>query len=248
MRLCRERIPTVMHEEPSLRRIAERRSRDLLSEKIGRIGTELKVQERTRLAVELHDTLAQNLTGVSMEIETADQLSADRDQMTKHLHAAARTLQSCRDELRNCLWDLRSRALEEPDMNEAIRKTLSPLITDASLSVRFNVPRSRISDNTAHALMRIIRELVTNAIRHGQAQNIRIAGSIDGDMLLFSVRDNGYGFDPDTRPGILQGHFGLRGIQERVNQFNGNMVVESKPGQGTHISISLNLPQNGQKI
>ena len=232
----------------ALRRVAERRSQELFKAKLRRVESDLKVQERTRLAVELHDTIAQNLTGISMEIDTADQLSGDRAQMTKHLHAASRTLQSCRDELRNCLWDLQSRALDEPDMNVAIHKTLEPLTTDANLVIRFNVPRTRLSDNTAHELMRIIRELVANAIRHGCATNIRVAGKIEGNRLLFSVRDDGMGFDPDNRPGLLQGHFGLHGVRERVNQFSGELNIESSPGKGSRISISLDLPAEGQKL
>ena len=228
----------------SLRRVAERRSQLYLKAKLASVASELKVGERTRLSVELHDTLSQNLIGASMEINTAEQMTlSDGPQALRHLDIASKTLKSCRDELRNCLWDLRSRALEELNMDSAIRKTLEPYISDIDMQIRFNVPRSLFTDNTAHALMRIIRELVLNAVRHGKATAVKIAGSRDGDTLLFSVRDNGCGFDPTTAPGIAQGHFGLQGVRERLRLLKGTLTIESSTGRGTKATARIHLPE-----
>ena len=227
----------------ALRRAATRKGRELLREQLGHVKANLKTEERTRLAVELHDTLAQNLTGVSMEIEAANGLKGNAPpQMLSHLDIAAKALKSCRDELRNCLWDLRSQALEEPDMNTAILRTLQPHVSDSRVAVRFNVPRAKISDNTAHALLRIIRELVINAIRHGNATEIKVAGSLDAEALRCSVTDNGVGFDPETAPGILQGHFGLQGIRERIEELGGTTDLKSAPGKGAKATISIPIP------
>ena len=89
-----------------------------------------------------------------------------------------------------------------------------------------------------------MRELASNAIRHGHANEIRVAGGLDGDMLRFSVCDDGTGFDPERRPGVLEGHFGLKGIEERVSFFNGEMKIESSPGQGTRVAINLKLEED----
>ena len=229
----------------SLRKLATRKSRELFKEQLGHVKADLRTEERTRLAVELHDTLAQNLTGVSMEIEAANDLRGNAPQpMLDHLGIAAKALKSCRDELRNCLWDLRSQALEETDMTQAILRTLQPCVADSRLAVRFEVPRSHLSDNTAHALLRVIRELVVNAIRHGEATSVKVAGTIDGDRLLCSVTDDGTGFDPDSAPGVLQGHFGLQGIRERLDELGGEFVLESTPGSGTKARISLTIPHS----
>lgn len=224
----------------ALKVLSERRGRELMAEQLNRASADLKVGERTRLAVELHDALSQNLTGVSLQLDAVKRFAdEDRGKMARHLDMAMRTLKSCRDELRNCLWDLRNRALEEKDMNEAIRRTASPFVGDAALLIRFNVPRDQISDNTAHALMRIVRELATNAVRHGGAKTIRIAGALENGRLLFSVSDDGRGFDPANHPGVDEGHFGLDGIRDRVSRFDGALEIESAPGRGATIRISM---------
>ena len=223
-----------------LNRRAEQRGKELAAEQVAHVTSDLKVYERTRLAVELHDSLSQNLTGVSLAIRAANRLAdSDPDGMRKSLGLAAKTLDSCRDELRNCLWDLRNQTLEESDMNEAIQQTLAPHVGDAKLTIRFNVPRERLSDNTAHSILHILRELASNAVRHGNATEIKVAGAIENDRLLFSVSDNGCGFNPENRPTVADGHFGLQGIQDRVDGFEGEMTIQSAPGKGSKVSISL---------
>lgn len=224
----------------SLRVLAERRSRELLREQVGNMKSKLQVLERTRLAVELHDSVAQSLTAVSLEVAAAKELNDKTPpDMMAHLNLAEKTLKSCRDELRNCLWDLRSQALEENDMNKAILRTLQPHIDGSRLSVSFNVPRSRLSDNTAHAILRIVRELVVNAIRHANANTIRVSGELDRNELVFSVGDDGCGFDPENCPGIANGHYGLQGIRERIDRLGGKFEIASAPGKGTKASAVI---------
>ena len=234
----------------SLQRILRRREVELKAEAIARISSELRVEERTRLAVELHDSIAQSLTGVSLEIDAAKDFDAvDRQKMHRHLGTAARMLKACRKELRDCIWDLRSQALECADMGEAIRRTLAPHLDDVDLVIRFNVPRAKLLDNTTHAILRIIRELTLNAVRHGHAKTIRIAGCLEDDCLRFSVGDDGIGFDPAQAPGIRDGHFGLEGIRERVAKLEGRLTIESEKDRGSHVSVQLHAPHpdDGEK-
>ena len=129
-------------------------------------------------------------------------------------------------------------------MNEVIRQTVSPHVSaDVALAIRFNVPRNLLTDQSAHALIRIVRELTLNAVHHGKASQIKIAGSFEAGNLLFSVTDNGTGFDVSTAPGIREGHFGLQGIRERVNLFGGTTTVDSVPGKGTKVTIHIKATQ-----
>ena len=225
-----------------LRHLVERRSRELLRSQVEAMSSELRIDERTRLAVELHDSLSQNLTGISFQVDMAERLThPEQRELSSHLTIAARTLHSCRDELRNCIYDLRNQALDLKSLEEAIRITLHPHLENVRLNLRFNVPRSRLTDKTTHAILRIVRELVTNAVRHGRATRVAVAGAVEDDRLLFSVKDDGGGFDPENRPGLSEGHFGLQGVKERIRQYNGTMEIDSAPGRGTRVSIALQL-------
>ena len=227
-----------------LQKLVNRRGRELYREQVAHAIAEFKTGERTRLAVELHDSLSQTLAGIACQVAAgAKTLDRNPSVARRCIETADKMLNSCRTELRQCLFDLRSDTLEEPDFSVAIRKTLDQLDSDAAVAIRFNVPRSRLKDTTAHAILSIIRELTGNAIRHGGATDVKVAGAIEDDRILFSVRDNGQGFDPATSVGPLQGHFGLEGIRNRIQKFNGTFTIDSKPGFGAKAVISIPLPR-----
>ncbi len=224
----------------TLNRLARLRGRQLMREQIEHEKAALKADERTRLAVELHDSVAQNLSGVSMQIDAAlHNYKSDEKKMVANLSLASTILKSSREELRNCLWDLRSHALDEQNIGAAIRQTLKPVLDDTHVEIRFDVPRKMLSENTAHAVLRVIRELVSNSIRHGHATRIDISGEKCGSGVRFSVTDNGCGFHVSSVPGPTQGHFGLVGIKERLRDFSGTMEIESAPGKGTRTVITF---------
>lgn len=224
----------------TLRVMVSRKSHALLREQAAKLTETLKIGERTRLAAELHDYLAQNLTVVAYQVSAAQDSLGDKDPDTGGLlHAAVKMLQSCRTELRRCLWDLRNDVLDEPDFTTAIRRSVEPVAGDTTLLVRFEGARGRLSDSTAHAILSILRELASNATIHGQAKEIRIAGECRDGHIRLSVRDDGIGFDPDNRPGQDDGHFGLDGIRERLERLNGTMTIQSARNSGTHIRIEI---------
>jgi len=214
----------------ALKRLSVKRGEELYRERIAHKAAELKVEERTRLAVEIHDSISQTLTGIALQFDNGADEAVVRQMLA-----------SCRHELKSCLWDLRSRTFEEKDMTEAVKRAIGPNAGSAKVDVRFNVPRSDLSETTTHAILRIVRELVVNAVRHGKATEVKIAGESHDGMISFSVRDNGIGFDPANIAGPSTGHFGLQGIRERVAAFKGEMTIDASPGTGTKVSIALKV-------
>ena len=224
----------------ALRVLVERKSREVVKIQARKLVSELRIAERTRLAADLHDSFSQNLTAIGYQVSTARNTLGGKDPATTGcLDAVAKMIRSCRTDLRRCLWDLRSDVLDEPDFAEAIRKTLAPVAGAASVTVRFAGPRTAISDSTAHGVLNAVRELVSNAVRHGEAAKIRIAGEVRSGTLRVSVRDDGCGFDPVNRPGQAEGHFGLDGIAERIERLGGTFEIKSAPGKGTKATIQI---------
>ena len=218
-----------------------------LRERIRKRLAQMRVSERTKLAIELHDSVTQTLSAAGLQLDAAIRVAekSGYQPVVGVLRTAAQTLSSGLMELRNCLWDLRNRALDLPDFAAAIRRTVEPHLKGAALHVRFAVPRRDLADDVAHAVLQMIRELVSNAVRHGQAKTIRIAGAVYADgasrRLLFSVANDGAGFDLDAVPGVGAGHFGLQGLRERVRRFGGRLKIESQPS----VKVSVELPMEG---
>ena len=228
-----------------LNRLVVSKSRQLLQEETAHADDTLRMSERTRLAIELHDSISQALTGIAGLLSAAiKRLGAEHVRDLSPLIAADRMLASCRTNLRHCLYDLRSDASNAPDFETAIRKTLNPQLAGLALDLRFDVPRHRFLDSTIHAVLCILRELVGNARNHGGATRISIVGELDGDRLAFSVKDNGSGFDPQHVPGLAQGHFGLDGIRSRIRRLDGTFTLDSAPGQGTRAVATIPLKRN----
>lgn len=229
----------------TLRYMVARKSRELFREQTAKLQETLKISERTRLAAELHDYLAQNLTVVAYQMTAAQTALGERkDDLSNYINTAARMLKSSRIDLRRCLWDLRNDVLDEMNFSKAIEQTIRPVIGKTTLSIRFNGNRTDISDSTAHAILSILRELAANAANHGKAREIRIAGECRPDGIRFSVTDDGCGFDPATAPNQSSGHFGLDGIRERLNRLGGTLAVESSRGHGTYIRFTIASSSN----
>jgi signal transduction histidine kinase len=235
-------IMAVLIWNTALQRAAKRLGRRLFREQAARLTAELKSKERSRLAVELHDSISQVLTGAALKIKAAQAMArTDLERSLANLSIAENSLRSSREELRYCLWDLRNNILDLPNFEEAVRQMLKPYIGETELAVRLPVQRRKISESTAHEILKIIRELAVNAVRHGAATKIKIAGSLDGSTLAFSVKDNGTGFDEATAPGPEQGHFGLLGIKDRLAYYNGTLSLHGSPSSGTKATVVMRI-------
>lgn len=224
----------------SLRRKVEKRTHELLQEETARIGAELQIAERTRLAAELHDAFAQNLTGIALQFEAAE-LAAVRapEKLSDYFKAIRKMLTSCREEIRRCVWNLKAQALNENDFAKAAELIAAQYKGTVDISIERDGSSVPLSDSTTHHLLRITQELIANSIRHGKASRIELVISFRPDRFSLSVNDNGCGFNPNEAPGSDAGHFGLRGIHERVKRINALFEFNSSPGAGTQARIIL---------
>ena len=214
-----------------LMRVAAKRSHELAREQLAKERSELKTGERTRLAIELHDSLSQNLSGLGCQLVATRLALKPGDVAYTRLATAEQMLLSTRTELKRCLFDLREDLLEDMDFEHAIRQTLRFILGGCDLKLRFQVARSVMDDSQAHTILSVIRELVSNAIHHGHATAVAVAGALESTDVTFSVRDNGTGFDTESCAGPSDGHFGLTGIRDRINRAGGTFHIESAPGE-----------------
>lgn len=224
----------------SLRRKVEKRTHELLQEETARIGAELQIAERTRLAAELHDAFAQNLTGIALQFEAAE-LAAVRapEKLSDYFKAIRKMLTSCREEIRRCVWNLKAQALNENDFAKAAELIAAQYKGTVDISIEREGISVPLSDSTTHHLLRITQELIANSIRHGKASRIELIISFQPDQFCLTLKDNGCGFNTNEAPGSDAGHFGLRGIHERVKRINAILEFTSSPGAGTQARIIL---------
>jgi ligand-binding sensor domain-containing protein/signal transduction histidine kinase len=202
--------------------------------------------ERGRIAREIHDTLAQGLVGISVQLELVNRLLASSVESARSQLDQARSLvRDSLTEARSSIWDLRSQAAGTEDL--ATR--LSQL---ASRATEGSVPKIKtkskvsgayrpIAPKTEAELLRIAQEAVTNAVRHAKPAHIEIVLRFGARDLQMTIQDDGCGFDGQPHPHSSgpEGHFGLAGMRERAEQIGGAFAIESAPGKGTQIQVNV---------
>jgi signal transduction histidine kinase len=194
--------------------------------------------ERQRIARELHDTIEQELAGLSVQLRNARQrLTHEPSQAGASLDLAEKMLRHCREEARTSIRDLRSVALEQRGLRGALEEFLAPLAAECGARFAIEVegtPRSLPGPAEIH-LLRIAHEATANAARHATPRNIRVKLEYRDDTVLLEASDDGRGFD--TEAPAPRGHFGILGMQERANKLNATLTIESKAGAGTTVRV-----------
>ncbi|MFF0472906.1 sensor histidine kinase [Streptomyces sp. NPDC004284] len=200
--------------------------------------------ERRRLAAEIHDTIAQGLTGVIAQLQVVS-MATDPEVARVHLGRAADLARHSLGEARRSVRNLGPVALEHDDLPEALRKTVADWAERTGVDTRFTVTGTEapLHDEVAATLLRIAQEALSNAARHSGAGRAGVTLSYMGDEITLDVRDDGRGFDPLARPerGGDGGGFGLDGMRARAERLAGTVTVETAPGEGTAISARVPL-------
>jgi signal transduction histidine kinase len=196
--------------------------------------------ERERIARELHDTLEQDLTGLSMQLgNLAPALGGDPELARQQLSLARGMLQHCRSEARASVSDLRNLHLLKFSLPDAMREALPNAIDSFKTEFHFelNGQPQPLRANTQNHLLRISCEAVFNAARHADPNRIEVCLTYDSEAVTLEINDDGNGFDPTRKPPA--GHFGLVGMRERANKIHADFSIESTSGSGTTLRVRL---------
>jgi signal transduction histidine kinase/ligand-binding sensor domain-containing protein len=202
------------------------------------------LQERTRIARELHDTLAQGLAGVKFQIDTALATMTDEPEVAREsIQFAGSMVTSSLAEVRRSIWVLRAQAGKGDDgLAPTVTESLRQLTAESPIEMQTRVtgtPRP-LPPEVERNVLRIAHEAVTNALRHAGARTLAVDLAFEDDGVCLRVRDDGCGFDPDVYLRGSRGeHFGLLGISERATSLGGELRVRSRPGEGTEIECRL---------
>jgi ligand-binding sensor domain-containing protein/signal transduction histidine kinase len=207
------------------------------------------LQERNRIARELHDNLAQEILGVSVQLEIVARLmNTSAESARTHLDRARGLVRSSMAEARRYVWDLRSQTLEDRDLPAALAEMTRRLTAETEVQTQFEVGGMLrpLPPNVENNLLRIGQEAVNNAVRHAHAGNIAVRLVFDATSVRLNVRDDGRGFDTGVYTNGSGGHFGLVGMRERAREMGGEVRVESSPGEGCEVEVSVPVESEGE--
>jgi signal transduction histidine kinase len=203
------------------------------------------LDERQRLAGEIHDTLAQNLAGIITQLEAAGQNSRQPDQWQRYVDQALMLSRESLNQARRSVQALRPETLEVVPLPEAIRRLAEGWSDTSGIALHCETtgnPQPLLAEIET-TLYRVAQEALTNIARHSQANRVGLTLSYMEDVVLLDVRDDGIGFDANQmmsngRPDAVNG-FGLRGMGQRVRRVAGTLEIESAPGEGATIHASV---------
>ena len=199
------------------------------------------LEERNRIARELHDTLEQELAGITMQLDlAADCFQQSPGVAQQALDAARGMTRHSMVEARRSVWDLRCQLLEDGNLVSAISQIVEPLVArdHAKVEVRIQGNPVRLPGPIEMNLLRIGQEAVANAVKHGRAHRVEIELHYASTFVSLTVIDDGTGFA--TNQPSPTGHFGLLDMRERAQSMGSHLQIESQPGHGT--SVEVNVP------
>ena len=196
------------------------------------------LEERQRLARELHDSVSQALYGISLNVSSAQELlDVAPDRTHRLLGDVLRLAEAGLTEMRALIFELRPESLEQEGLVGALEKQAAAAEARHGLNVRLNVPdEPGLPLEAKEALYRVAQEALHNAARHARARSVDIALQVADGRVRLVVADDGRGFDPDQG---YPGHLGLRSMRERVTALGGTLEIDSRPGGPTRVTALL---------
>jgi signal transduction histidine kinase len=206
------------------------------------------VDERLRISRDLHDGIIQGIYAVALTLEDVpDLMDEDRAEAVARVDRAIDRLNTTIRDIRTFIVGLGSGP--ETSLAGALATVVAELAPEASMTVELELAEAaaieeRLTEESAHELLQIVREVVSNAVRHSGGARMTLSLHVDGDEAVMTASDDGRGFDPTNRRG--PGHFGLANLHDRAAAVGGTIVIDTGPGQGTRIIVRLPLRSTGE--
>lgn len=197
--------------------------------------------ERNRIAREIHDTLAQDLGVLSIQLELIrDHVPADSP-AGQGIEEARKVIKSSIREARNSIWQMRSHILEQSSLAGSLRETLERATAKSGIRGRFELrgEERALSPLVEGHFLRVGQEAIANAVKHANAQNIEVSLVFGPQETSLIITDDGRGFVPSSVPDSTN-HFGLCGLRERAAEIEAELRIESGVDRGTKVVLSLN--------
>jgi two-component system NarL family sensor kinase len=203
------------------------------------------IEERNRLAREIHDTIAQGLTGIVLQLEAVDALLAARPERARQrLVTATELARNTLTEARRSVWNLRPKPLEERSLADSIAAETRRLADDG-LVTRYAAQGDPglVAPEVENAVYRIAQEALQNIRKHARATTVTVTLVWTAERLTLTIHDDGRGFEPEqlTQRRGDGGGFGLLGMRERARLIGGRLDIHSAPGAGTLLTIEAPL-------
>jgi signal transduction histidine kinase len=197
------------------------------------------LEERQRLARELHDSVSQALYGITLGADTARTLlDQDPARVAEPLEYVLSLAEAGLAEMRALIFELRPESLETEGLVSALEKQAAALEVRHDIPVRADLcAEPAVSAETREALYRIAQEALHNTLKHARTTGVDLSlREEDSALVTLEVSDDGVGFDPN---GSFPGHLGLRSMRERAERLGGTLEIRSEPGKGTRISVHI---------
>ena len=203
------------------------------------------LEERTRVAREMHDTVIQGCSTVSVLLEASDSLQGDRQAATELTGLARRQIQNTIREARQAILDLRQTSSKEENLADGLRQMTEAASRDFGQSVNLEVNGNPPSLARSHVyqLLMVTREALHNALIHAHARRVEVQLKHDVGAVTILVKDDGRGLPPELASGAEVGHFGLKGMRERMIHLGGSLAIESRPSSGTVVTMHVTVPR-----
>ena len=220
----------------------QRAEENLELERKAQLAEIAAVEERGRIAREIHDGVAQSIFGLSLSLEACAELAETQggpvhDQLQRLVPLAKKALL----ETRHYIYDLKPLLDGESDLAAVAENQVREFETVAGTPVKLSVDGkgSGVPVATSTAFYRILQEALANVLKHAQASEVEVELAADPDWVRLSVKDNGVGFATDgVRPG-----YGLDNMQQRAQELGGRFEIESAPGEGTSVRVALPMQE-----